>query len=97
MCLAIPGKVLEIDRETTPVMGNVSFGGITKRICLEWVPEVEVGQYVIVHVGFAISRVDEDDALETLRILQEMGDIEQELGPGSDDAARPEERGKKKE
>jgi hydrogenase expression/formation protein HypC len=88
MCLAIPGKVLDIDRELTPVMGNVSFGGVTKRICLEWVPEIQVGQYVIVHVGFAISAVDEEDALETLRMLREMGDIEGEFGPGDDDAAR---------
>lgn len=88
MCLAIPGKVLDIDRELTPAMGNVSFGGVTKRICLEWVPEVRVGQYVIVHVGFAISTVDEEDALETLRMLREMGEIEEELGPGDDDTER---------
>ncbi len=73
MCLAIPGKVLEIKRDGTPVMGKVSFSGIQKDVCLEWLPEVEVGDYVIVHVGFAISKMDEKEALETLKMLEEMG------------------------
>jgi hydrogenase expression/formation protein HypC len=73
MCLAIPGKVLEIDRARVPVMGTVSFGGIEKQVCLEWIPEVAVGEYVIVHVGFAISRMDEGEALETLNLLNQMG------------------------
>jgi hydrogenase expression/formation protein HypC len=81
MCLAIPGKVLAIDATADPRMGEVSFAGVRKRVCLEWLPEAKVGEYVIVHVGFAISRVDEEDALETLRLLKEMGDIEEELGP----------------
>jgi hydrogenase expression/formation protein HypC len=75
MCLAIPGKVLEIDRNVSPVMGNVSFGGIQKRVCLEWVPEVRVGEYVIVHVGFALSTVDEQEALETLKMFKEMEEL----------------------
>ena len=75
MCLAIPGKVTSIDRAASPVMADVSFGGILKRVCVEWLPEVAVGDYVIVHVGFAISRLDEQEALETLKILKEMGDI----------------------
>ncbi len=79
MCLAIPGKVLEIDRSSTPMMGNVSFSGIQKRVCLEWIPEVKVGEYVIVHVGFAISKMDEKEAMETLTILREMGDGLDEL------------------
>jgi hydrogenase expression/formation protein HypC len=87
MCLAIPGKVLNIDRNKTPVMGDVSFGGIVRNVCLEWLPEVRVGEYVIVHVGFAISKLDEADALETLRLLKEMGDIDSELG-GQPDAGR---------
>jgi hydrogenase expression/formation protein HypC len=77
MCLAIPGKVMEIDRRTAPVMGNVDFAGITRSVCLEWLPEVVEGDYVIVHVGFAISKLDEEEALETLRILREMGDLPQ--------------------
>ena len=80
MCLAIPGKVMEIDRQVTPVMGDVNFNGIMRKVCLEWLPEVQVGDYVIVHVGFAISTVDEKEALETLTLLRQMGDIESELG-----------------
>lgn len=79
MCLAIPGKVLEIDTSSQPVMGKVSFGGVQKQICLEWIPDVKVGEYVIVHVGFAISKVDEKEALETLKMFEEIGDLDDEL------------------
>ncbi len=72
MCLAIPGKVLNIDTNVQPTMGMVSFGGIQKRVCLEWTPEVAVGDYVIVHVGFAISKMDETEALETLKLIEEI-------------------------
>lgn len=72
MCLAIPGKVLSIDTNVQPTMGVVSFGGIEKQVCLEWTPEVSIGDYVIVHVGFAISRMDEQEAFETLKIIQEI-------------------------
>lgn len=72
MCLAIPGKVVSIERGSQPVMGMVSFGGIQKQVCLEWVPEVAIGEYVIVHVGFAISTMDEAEAQETLDILNSM-------------------------
>jgi hydrogenase expression/formation protein HypC len=72
MCLAIPGKVIDIDIRHHPVMGNVSFGGIQKRVCLEWVPGVNVGDYVVVHVGFAISAMDEGEALKTLKLIEEM-------------------------
>ena len=80
MCLAIPGKITAIDRETTPVMGDVNFSGITRRVCLEWVPDVQVGDYVIVHVGFAISKLDEQEALETLSLLEQMGDLRPDAG-----------------
>ena len=80
MCLAIPGKLLSLDRDSSPAMGEVSFGGIRKKVCLEWVPEVRVGDYVIVHVGFAISTVDEEEAVETLRMLEEMGGGTDEIG-----------------
>jgi hydrogenase expression/formation protein HypC len=89
MCLAIPGKVLSIDRSVTPVMGDVSFGGVKKTVCLEWVPEVQEGQYVVVHVGFAISTMDEEEALETLRLLEEMGGAEELGGGGDADAPGP--------
>jgi hydrogenase expression/formation protein HypC len=72
MCLAIPGKVLEIDATVSPIMGKVSFGGIKKEVCLELVPEVKIGNYVIVHVGFAISMMDEEEAQETLKLIEQM-------------------------
>jgi hydrogenase expression/formation protein HypC len=72
MCLAIPGKVIEIDASISPVMGKVSFGGIKKEVCLELVPEVKIGNYVIVHVGFAITILDEDEAQETLTLIDQM-------------------------
>ncbi len=72
MCLAIPGKVLEIYRSGDLLMGKVSFGGIQKEVCLDWEPEVKVGEYVIVHVGFAISTMDEEEARETLKMLEQM-------------------------
>jgi len=85
MCLAIPGKVTEIDQTVDPRMGLVDFGGIKKRVCLEWLPEVVTGDYVIVHVGFAISRMEEKEAMETLELLRQMGEGLDELnspGPG---------------
>jgi hydrogenase assembly chaperone HypC/HupF len=75
MCLAIPGKVVEIHHADGLSLGTVSFGGIQKEVCLDWVPEVKVGDYVIVHVGFAISTMDEQEALETLKILDQMDEI----------------------
>jgi len=78
MCLAIPGKVLEIDAAVSPLMGKVSFGGIKKEVCLELVPEVKIGNYVIVHVGFAISMMDEEEAQETLKLIEQMNELENE-------------------
>ena len=75
MCLAIPGKVVEIDASGSPLMGKVSFGGVKKDVCLELVPEVKVGNYVIVHVGFAISTLDEEEALETLKMIDQMNEL----------------------
>jgi len=79
MCLAIPGKVLEIDTAVQPTMGTVSFGGIQKRVCVEWIPDLKVGEYVIVHVGFAISRMNEEEAQETIKLLEEMAGGLEEL------------------
>jgi hydrogenase expression/formation protein HypC len=77
MCLAIPGRVVELQRGSLEfgegtLMGKVDFGGIAKSICLDLVPEVKVGEYVIVHVGFAISKLDEEEARETLKLFAEM-------------------------
>jgi hydrogenase expression/formation protein HypC len=90
MCLGIPGKVTEIRDEAGLAMGKVDFGGVRKDACLAYLPEIEVGDYVIVHVGFAISKVDEDEALKTLEILDSMGVMEPELmtmGAGMDQPA----------
>ena len=73
MCLGIPGKVVRTFREHDVLMGKVQFGGISKRVCLEHVPEVRVDDYVLVHVGFALSKVSEEEAKDQLRILGEMG------------------------
>ncbi|MFA6541612.1 MAG: HypC/HybG/HupF family hydrogenase formation chaperone [Bacteroidota bacterium] len=78
MCLAIPGKIESFEENSSPAMGKVNFGGIKKSICFELLPEAVVGDYVLVHVGFAISIVDEEDAKETLRML-EMDDVKKEL------------------
>ena len=86
MCLGIPGKVTEVRDEAGLRMGRVDFGGVRKEACLAYTPDVQPGDYVIVHVGFAISKVDEAEALRTLEILGQMGDlVKQELatmGPG---------------
>jgi hydrogenase expression/formation protein HypC len=80
MCLAVPGKVIEIEGDGELRMGKVDFSGVQRQACLAYVPEVELGDYVLVHVGFAISRIDEEAAHETLAALKEMGGLA-ELGP----------------
>jgi hydrogenase expression/formation protein HypC len=71
MCLAVPGRVIDIDTEADPPMATAQFGGVRQRVCVAWVPEARVGDYVIVHVGFAISRLDEEEAMKTLALLGE--------------------------
>jgi hydrogenase expression/formation protein HypC len=73
MCLAVPGKVTAIDSSQDPLMGTVDFSGVRKSVCLAYVPEISVGDYVVVHVGFALGRLDEGEALETLQLLRDMG------------------------
>jgi len=76
MCLGVPGKVVEIEENSLGMtMGKVSFGGITKEVCLVYVPEVQVGDYVLVHVGFALSVVDEEEAMEVFEMLEQMEDL----------------------
>jgi len=76
MCLGVPGKILEMwDDPTGMKMGRVSFGGIVKEVCLATTPEAEVGQYVVVHVGFAISTIDEEEAERVFGYLEEMGEL----------------------
>ncbi|MBN9121616.1 MAG: HypC/HybG/HupF family hydrogenase formation chaperone [Planctomycetes bacterium] len=76
MCLGIPGKVVEVYREHDLLMGKVDFGGVLRRVCLEYVPEVAVGEYAIVHVGFALTRLDEAEAHRTLALLKEAGELD---------------------
>ncbi|MCJ7566040.1 MAG: HypC/HybG/HupF family hydrogenase formation chaperone [Anaerolineales bacterium] len=83
MCLGVPGKVSEIYEANGLKMGKVDFGGVKREVCLEYVPDTEVGQYVIVHVGFAINQMSEEDAEETLTLLRQIMDIEEEIGPES--------------
>ncbi len=73
MCLGIPAKLVEVRSEDDPPMGKVEFGGIMKDVCLAYTPEARVGDYVLVHVGFAISRIDEAEAQETLDLLEQIG------------------------
>lgn len=80
MCLGIPGKVAETYREHDVLMGKVQFGGITKRVCLEHVPEARADDYVLVHVGFALSRIDEAEAKRVFEFLDSMDQLD-ELGP----------------
>jgi hydrogenase expression/formation protein HypC len=78
MCLAVPGKVTSIDDSNPDLkMAKVNFSGVSKEVCVQWLPDVKIGDYVLVHVGFALNKIDEKDAKETLKILREMGDLEE--------------------
>jgi hydrogenase expression/formation protein HypC len=79
MCLAVPGKILNAQLDNGVRVGRVEFGGIVRSACLDFVPEAQPGDYVMVHVGFAISRVDAAEAERTYRVLEEMGLLEAEL------------------
>jgi hydrogenase expression/formation protein HypC len=81
MCLGVPGRVNEIYEANGLKMGKVDFGGVKREVCLEYVPEVEIGEYVIVHVGFAINQMSEEEAEETLDLLRQIIDIGEEIGP----------------
>lgn len=82
MCLGIPGKVLEIREQDALPMGKVEFGGIVKEVCLAYVPETQIGDYVLVHVGFAISRIDEEEAREIFSYIEQIDQLAelQEVG-----------------
>lgn len=81
MCLAIPGKILEIQEQGQMRAARVQFGGIVRQVSLDFVPEAVPGDYVMVHVGFALSRVDATEAERTYKLLEEMGVLEEELPP----------------
>jgi hydrogenase expression/formation protein HypC len=88
MCLAIPGRVEEITTDGLIKMGRVNFGGVVKRVCLDYVPEIQVGDYAIVHVGFALSIIDEVTAQETLETFRAMGVLDEELATEEEFFAR---------
>jgi len=75
MCLAIPGRILSTRRDEAGLMARVSFAGAEREICIDFVPEAEVGDYVLVHVGFALSRIDPEEAERTLEELRRIGEL----------------------
>ncbi len=81
MCLGVPGKVTEIYESGGLTMGKIDFGGVIREACLEYIPEIQIGEYTVVHVGFAISKLSEEEAQETLKLLREIGSLAEELGP----------------
>ena len=85
MCLGIPGKVVNTYREHDVLMGKVDFSGVFKNVCLEHVPEVQPGQYVLVHVGFALSAIDEAEALQVFKFLDEMQQLDELKVPSPND------------
>jgi hydrogenase expression/formation protein HypC len=72
MCLAVPGKIIEIYEQSGLLMGKIDFGGVVREVCLTYVPEAKIGDYTIIHVGFALNLIDEKEALETLALLDEI-------------------------
>ncbi len=80
MCLAIPGKIVEIYEDKGLRMGKLDFGGTIRRACLQYLPEAQIGDYALVHVGFALSKVDEEEAAKTYQLLAEMEEVQRELG-----------------
>ncbi|MFI0821270.1 HypC/HybG/HupF family hydrogenase formation chaperone [Streptomyces sp. NPDC021098] len=92
MCLAVPGRVVGVEERDGTPMARVDFGGVVKDVCLAYLPDIEVGDYAIVHVGFAIQRLDEESALATLRLFEEIGALEEEFGDAwARAAAEPED------
>jgi hydrogenase expression/formation protein HypC len=79
MCLAIPGKITEIYESGGLKMGKIDFGGVTREACLEYIPEASIGDYTIIHVGFALNIISEDEANETLKLISDIANFEDEL------------------
>jgi hydrogenase expression/formation protein HypC len=88
MCLAVPGRIVSIAERDDTLMADVDFGGVTKDVCLAYVPDAVVGEYVVVHVGFAIQRLDEKSAQETLANFEKLGILKEEFGDGFELAAK---------
>ena len=79
MCLGVPGKIMEIYETNGLTMGKIDFGGVMREACLTYVPEAQVGDYVLVHVGFALNVISEEEANETLALLNEIVNLEEKL------------------
>lgn len=84
MCLAVPGKLIEINQVASPRMGKVDFGGVFREVCLEAVPEAAIGHYLIVHAGFALNILSEEEAKATLDAFRELDALDNELAIGND-------------
>lgn len=92
MCLGVPGKIVEIYENAGLPMGKIDFGGVTREACLAYVPEAKIGDYTLIHVGFALNLISEEEAQETLELLRQISDLDQELGaeiPSASQVARP--------
>jgi hydrogenase expression/formation protein HypC len=83
MCLGVPGKILSIFTQNGLRMGKIDFGGVTREACLEAIPDAQVGNYTIIHAGFALNVLSENEANETLELLREISSLDEELGPES--------------
>ena len=80
MCLGVPGRVVDVAEEQGVLMGRVDFGGVARKVCMSHVPDIQPGEYVLVHVGFALSRLDEQEAARVFELLKELDQLE-DLGP----------------
>ncbi len=86
MCLGVPGKIIDIYESNGLKMGTIDFGGVTREACLAYVPEAKIGDYTIIHVGFALNVISEEEAQETLELLRQVADLQTELDPESGQA-----------
>ncbi|MDA8208383.1 MAG: HypC/HybG/HupF family hydrogenase formation chaperone [Actinomycetota bacterium] len=82
MCLGVPGQILDLFTEGESLMGTVDFIGVQRKVCFDALPDVSVGEYVLVHVGFGLAKLDEENALQTIELMRGMGSYEDEFGPG---------------
>ena len=80
MCLGVPGKITELYEVEGITMGKVDFGGVVREVCFDFIEDPQIGEYAVIHVGFAISRLSEEEARHTLALLNEIADIDEELG-----------------
>lgn len=81
MCLGVPGKIIEIYENNGLKMAKVDFGGVFREACLDYVPEAKIGDYCLIHVGFALNIISEEEAMETMDLLKQIMDMEEEIGP----------------